>query len=237
MNLRSFVVTVFIIIVSTSQISTADVSANDIRQQVTRYMLTHMERVKREYSDASRYEYHIQSLDSRLKMSDCAAPLDMNIKSSQSIGRVSVQVSCKEGKTWSIYVPIEVSVYSQIVTTTTPLNRGTLIQASDLTLQERPINRIYGAYFNRIEDVIGYQTKRNLQADHPISSGHIEEPLMVKRGDAVVVEVNVGTLKVKSPGVALKDGRRGEQIRVRNNQSKRVVDAQITAPGRVEVMM
>ncbi|NEP50997.1 MAG: flagellar basal body P-ring formation protein FlgA, partial [Moorea sp. SIO3C2] len=53
---------------------------------------------------------------------------------------------------------------------------------------------------------------------------YLEQPLLIKRGDSVVVTARTGTLTVKMPGTALMDGHRGEQISVRNKQSNRVVD-------------
>jgi len=52
-----------------------------------------------------------------------------------------------------------------------------------------------------------------------------------------VISAGNSTIQVKMPGEALSAGSVGEQIRVRNLNSKRVVKARVTGPGQVEVAM
>ncbi len=63
------------------------------------------------------------------------------------------------------------------------------------------------------------------------------QPILIKRGDAVTITAEGDGLSVKMPGVAMSDGRRGEQIRIKNNNSAKIVDAQVTEPGEVAVPM
>lgn len=45
------------------------------------------------------------------------------------------------------------------------------------------------------------------------------------------------TINVKMPGEALSDGAPGQQIRVRNLRSQRIIKARVIEPGTVEVNM
>lgn len=60
---------------------------------------------------------------------------------------------------------------------------------------------------------------------------------VVHKGDQVVISAGSSTIQVKMPGEALSAGAIGDQIRVRNLNSKRVVKARVTGPGQVEVAM
>jgi flagella basal body P-ring formation protein FlgA len=57
----------------------------------------------------------------------------------------------------------------------------------------------------------------------------------VSKGDQVVISARNSGLNVRMPGEALSNGAPGEQIRVRNLGSHRIIKARISGPGQVEV--
>lgn len=73
--------------------------------------------------------------------------------------------------------------------------------------------------------------------DQILTPAHVEMAEVVRKGDQVVISAGNSTIQVKMPGEALSAGAVGEQIRVRNLNSKRVVKARVTGPGQVEVAM
>ena len=84
---------------------------------------------------------------------------------------------------------------------------------------------------------IGMQLKRNVSADNVLSYTQLENNRIVRRGDKVVISSGNSSVSVKMPGEALEDGTQGEQIRVRNTRSNRVIRARVTGPGQVEAGM
>ncbi|MCY1454933.1 flagella basal body P-ring formation protein FlgA [compost metagenome] len=60
---------------------------------------------------------------------------------------------------------------------------------------------------------------------------------MVSKGDQVVISAMSPAINVRMPGEALSNGAPGEQIRVRNLSSGRVVKARVKGPGQVQVDM
>ena len=73
--------------------------------------------------------------------------------------------------------------------------------------------------------------------DQVITLVHLEQAEVISKGDQVVITARSGTLSVRMPGEALSNGRMAEQIRVKNLNSRRVIKAQVIAPGQVEVAM
>ncbi|MNI79624.1 flagellar basal body P-ring biosynthesis protein FlgA [compost metagenome] len=74
-------------------------------------------------------------------------------------------------------------------------------------------------------------------ADQVITLVNLEQAEVISKGDQVVIIARSGTLSVRMPGEALSNGGMREQIRVKNLNSKRVIKAQVIAPGQVEVAM
>lgn len=208
-----------------------------ILQAATDFLTQHTAELASQYGDTNRVEFTLSPLDPRLSMADCPRPLSTELKSVNTVGRVNIKVSCQHTNRWSLYVPAEIKLYRSVVSVSSPVAKGELLSASRLLLHEMEVSKLSGTYFTRIEDVAGQQAKRPLRPNKPVIASHLEPPVIIKRGDAVLMTANSGGLMVKIPGIALKDGHKGEQISVRNSQSKRVVEARVTAPGQVSVAM
>lgn len=237
MIVRSFLVLFSLIVMLPSSMTIADVSSDDIRTSVDQYLAEHIKRLSANYGNNTRLEYQINTLDPRLSMADCPVDLSVESKSQRNIGRINIRVSCQRQNLWSLYVPVEIDVFRQVVSALRPIAKGTQLQDSNLTLQEIDVSQLHGSYFTHLDDVIGLQAKRLIKADMPLIASYLEQPLLIKRGDAVAITAESDTIRVKISGVALMDGHRGEQISVRNTQSKRVVEARVTAAGQVSITM
>jgi flagella basal body P-ring formation protein FlgA len=220
-----------------SQTATAAMSSSDIKSTVDQFMQQHIARLSSSYGDTVRIEFQIKSLDPRLSLADCGAPLDTELTSQNSIGRVNIKVSCLQQQRWSIYVPVEIDLFRPVVATVLPVARGEQLTAGHLELREMNISNINGSYFVDPAEVIGMQAKRVLSADQAVVAQYIELPVVVKKGESVLMTAQTSGLVVKIPAIALSDGRIGQQISVRNKQSKRVVEARVSAPGQVTVTM
>ncbi|MNR27219.1 flagellar basal body P-ring biosynthesis protein FlgA [compost metagenome] len=104
-------------------------------------------------------------------------------------------------------------------------------------LRERDISVITQGYLTSLDQAIGQRLTRPMVADQVITLVHLEQAEVIRKGDQVVITARSGTLSVKMPGEALSNGGMSEQIRVKNLNSQRVIKAQVTAPGQVEVSM
>ena len=224
-----------LLLISTS--SQADSTVDDIRGAVDRYLSSHSEQLQARHGENVRVEYSIGHLDSRLRMAACSEPLEAEPNGADSLGRVNIKVSCKGASPWSLYVPSQVDLYRQVVMPVMPLARRSQVQEDDVELREVNVATLKGSYFTRIEDVVGLETKRLIKPDRPLVYQHLQAPVMIKKGEQVFMTASSGALSVKIPGIALSDGRQGQQISIRNKQSKRVVEAKVTGPGQVSVAM
>jgi flagella basal body P-ring formation protein FlgA len=237
MIVRSFLLVFNLIITALSPAAFAATDAAQIRNSIEAHMEAYIQELAGQYGPSAQIKYQIAQLDPRLSMADCPQPLTTERKSNNPIGKVNLQVSCRQTALWSLYVPVEINLYRPVVCPISPIARGTEITASQLQLLQLDISKLSGSYFLQVEEVVGMQAKRLLQPDSPIIASHLQPPVLVKKGDAVVMTANSGSLTVKIPGIALKDGRHGEQISIRNTQSKRVVEARVTAPGQADVAL
>lgn len=76
-------------------------------------------------------------------------------------------------------------------------------------------------------ELIGQAAKRSLSALRPIRMSDLIRPQIVSRNDVVDMLHRTGALEVRTVGVALEDGSKGEIIRVRNSSSNKIIQAVI----------
>jgi flagella basal body P-ring formation protein FlgA len=148
-------------------------------------------------------------------------------------GRVSVLTRCTDPQRWSLYVTADVQIETSIVVTRRAIARGEVLKASDLGTEMIPMAQLRQTSVTDIANVVGQAAKRNLAAHRPLSITQIEMPNAVSKGDRVVIEHTSAVVRIQTTGIALSDGHVGEQIRVRNETSERIIRPWVLGKGRV----
>lgn len=183
-------------------------------------------------------DIQVVGIDSRLRLADCGENLTLALQNTRRLpGRNLVKVSCKTPSPWSIYVPANVVWYQTVVSSRTPLQKSQPLSNDDVYLQQIKINRAGSAYYSRKEDVVGKLLKRRIGANQPLTAVLLEEADLVRKGDTVIVSAKSGGIAVRTQGEALTNGAAGDQIRVKNRGSKRIVKAEVIGRGQVKVLM
>ncbi|MNJ73549.1 flagellar basal body P-ring biosynthesis protein FlgA [compost metagenome] len=90
-------------------------------------------------------------------------------------------------------------------------------------------------YLTEPEQALGSKLTRPVSIDQVLTPNHLERAPVVRKGDHVVISAGGAALSVRMPGEALQEGAIGEQVRVRNLSSQRIIKARISGPGQVVV--
>ncbi|AXM98527.1 flagellar basal body P-ring formation chaperone FlgA [Pseudomonas plecoglossicida] len=185
-----------------------------------------------------RYEIQVSPLDPRLRMPLCSQQLDASLESpSQPLGRVTVRARCDGSAPWTLFVPATVRLFRDVVVVTRPLRRDNVIGENDVAMRERDVGTLTQGFLSELDQAVGMKMVRSTVIDQVLTPQHLEQAEVVRKGDHVVITARSGSLSVRMPGEALAKGGQGEQIRVRNLNSQRVVKARVIGPGQVEVAM
>lgn len=120
------------------------------------------------------------------------------------------------------------------VVATRPLERGAVIAAADVTVREVRVMRSQPLAASP-EEAIGRRLGKSLQAGEPLLLNSLSLTPIIQRGDSVIITVRKPGLLIEVRGEALDAGAEGESIRVRNLQSRAVIQAVVVGSGRVEV--
>lgn len=184
-----------------------------------------------------RIEVELPAPDPRQQIPVCAMPLETSLgRHNGQGGRLSVRVDCRDQAPWARHVSVQVKVYRQVVVTTRNLARGELLGASDIALQEVDISQNRGLLLQELSAAQGLELRRNVSSGSALSSDMLNAPLMVRRGDTVMLTAERAGVSIRQQGTALQDGEAGRQIQVRNTRSNRVVQAVVTGHGEASVI-
>lgn len=112
-----------------------------------------------------------------------------------------------------------------------PVDRGEVLQASDLTILRRPKAQAGG--LADINAAIGLAARHQLRPGQLIYAADLMKPQIVQRNDTVTLTYEAPGLMLTLRGQAQDAGALGDTIGVLNPQTKRVVQGVVSGPGRV----
>ena len=119
------------------------------------------------------------------------------------------------------------------VTVDQPVERGEVLQASDLTVLRQPKAQAGGLV--AMSAAIGQAARQALRPGQPIHAADLMKPDVIQRDDTVTLVYRVPGLTLTLRGRAQSAGAVGDTISVLNDQTKRVVQGVVSGPGEVAV--
>ena len=118
------------------------------------------------------------------------------------------------------------------------LQRDALLDASDVKVVQMPANQLGGRVFARAPDIAHSELLRDIAAGMPIRPTDVRPIWLVKKGQIVTLSINVDSRFVVNAQLeALQDGKMGEQIRLKNLESGRIVNGVVQGPNSVSASL
>ena len=190
-----------------------------------------------EYSSKGRIQISVGNLDQRLRLHRCPQAPGMSTRDNTGTGgNISVQVQCKAAPGWSVHIPAQVSIYRELPVTIRDMSRGEQISPADIHWETINISELRQTYHTDAEALIGQEVKRNIGQGLPFLTSSLDAPTLIKRGDVVELQSQAGSIMVSTSGTAMSDGRLGQKIRIKNNQSDRIISGTVVASGKVTIL-
>jgi flagella basal body P-ring formation protein FlgA len=125
-------------------------------------------------------------------------------------------------------VAAEVTRPQSVVVAVRPIERGGVVTAAHVEVQERddlPPAVGRRVPIESVEGLLGMEAARVIQAGQVIFSDDVQAPLLVKRGEEVTVYARGGGIQVRTLARARQDGARGELVPVESLETRERYDA------------
>lgn len=168
----------------------------------------------------------------------CPQPLAVSMPNGDlpDLHRLRFDVRCKSPYGWYVAVIVKPDIYLPVIVASTPLERGQVIDADSIAIKKMNISSTRGDYQTQPDKIIGMAVKRRIRDRQPISLSQLESPLLVERGQRVLMIAGQNGVEARTVGEAMKKGRKGEIIKVKNESSGRVVSAVVADVGVVNMV-
>jgi flagella basal body P-ring formation protein FlgA len=219
-------------------ISMSPVNAEQVLQSHESIYETVMDFIEQNINTLYENEVNIVPIDNLLALSACVEPLEAYTTSDLSKisgGRVAVGIRCNSGNKWSIFVSAVIKFYREVPVLTQPVHRGDIITRQHFTFERKEITRLNEEFATRPEQLENKQATRFLPAGVILSSRTVAEPMLIKRGEKIVISSGQNGFNVRMNGLAMMDGSKGQKIRIKNESSGRVISGVVVESGIVSV--
>lgn len=188
-------------------------------------------------------------LDSRLRLQGCDQPLALDLPFAASAE--TVRVRCAQ-PAWQLFVrvalpdtsprpqpaaasPAEPPEPRQVLVAKVPVQRGQRIDPAQLEVQSVEAAQWRAGMLQDLQQARHAQATRDIAAGVPLKSGDVRPILLVRRGQMVQLQVGSGQgFQIVARVEAQQDGHLGDQIRMINRESGRVLTGQVVGENRVK---
>ncbi|MBP9838679.1 MAG: flagellar basal body P-ring formation protein FlgA [Proteobacteria bacterium] len=116
------------------------------------------------------------------------------------------------------------------------LERGMLISKQDVELVKVNLGSSSGRIAESVEDVVGRSVKSRINPGEVLNKNMIDIPPLVSSGKKVIISYRSGPLRATASGISLEAGIKDEIIKIKNDNSKKVIKARIISESEVEVL-
>ncbi len=132
-------------------------------------------------------------------------------------------------------LPVRIDLYDDVLVAAQSLHKGQIIGDQQVILQKKNISRLNSGYYSQSDSLLELEVKRNIKRGTILTPMSLQPRLLVKSGQRVTLLLNYKGLHIKSSGQALQSARRGEVVKVRNNQSNRIVEGIVSGEAQVRI--
>jgi flagellar basal body P-ring formation protein FlgA len=211
-------------------------SIKSIRDTVTEFLKAS---IYKSHPSASRINenstINVDKLDPRLTLDHCQVPLQAFLPAGTHLyGKTTVGVRCDGHKPWTVYVPANIVTLGKYLVAKRSLRRGQILRLADVEYAEKDTSALPGNHITDTDDIIGMELKHHLSPGRAVTADMLTQPDTIKKGQQVTIYSQSGGLLVSSVGIAMTNGAEGGRVKVKNPNSRRVIEGIVRADGTVE---
>ncbi len=184
--------------------------------------------------DNEQVQVDVSPIDPRIAVPDCPGGFSFNADpNSLTQSYISVRAMCNSSD-WYLFTNAQVSRTRQVVVTVGMISPGTILTSQNLQVADIDVNRLRHTAFENTKQLLGARMKHRVRDGQPIQANML---CFVCKGDRITISAELGSMQVKTAGIAQQDGVLGDAIEVVNVSSKKSIVAEVASTEKVVIRL
>jgi len=129
----------------------------------------------------------------------------------------------------------KIDEWREIPVASRPITRGSILQPEDIQRARFNVSELPKDVAFNEKNIFGLKVSQNIAYGEVFRKNKLDIPPVIEMGAMVTMVYSVGKLKATASGVALESGAVGDDIKIRNDSSKKVILGRVLEPGLVGV--
>nr|WP_321241451.1 flagellar basal body P-ring formation chaperone FlgA [uncultured Tolumonas sp.] len=150
-------------------------------------------------------------------------------------GRHNYRVECPDQTGWMLRARVTVSVRLPVWVAARNISRQKTLSDADLQLQTTQLELLTHGFSVQGESLVNYRAVRPIAVGQVLDKNNLRPPLLVRKGEQVVIRAGQDGFAASMSGIALQDGVLGQMINVRNSSSQKEIQAEVSQRAEVSV--
>lgn len=122
----------------------------------------------------------------------------------------------------------------QVVIANTNMVAGQVLKAGSLRLERLEQEKISRTHLFELSGLDGFEVTRTIRAGEALRTTDLRPAVLVKRGEMVVLSIGrPSEFEITIKLEAMQDGRMGEQVKLKNAETGRILNGIVTGPGQL----
>ena len=134
-------------------------------------------------------------------------------------------------------VTADIRFFRPVLVASRSVRRGENLTAGMFEVAERDITSLKNGFYADVDELDNLRARRTVAVKNVLTHKHVEKVPVVQKGEQVVLVAQMENLRISTVGIALQDGGVGVRIRVRNQDSGKVIYGEVLDQQTVKVGM
>ncbi len=148
---------------------------------------------------------------------------------------ISLRGELPETETFTLPIKVQVDEWRDVPVAARPLDKGATIANEDLVMARMKNTSLPRDFVKSTDSIVGYVTSSRIGIGEVFQQTKVQVPALVTAGSRVTMIFRSKLFEASASGVALESGGIGQEVKVRNDQSKKVVSGRVNESGIVVV--
>jgi flagella basal body P-ring formation protein FlgA len=169
---------------------------------------------------AGRVEITVGALDPRLQLAPCTRIEPYLLPGTRLWGRTAIGVRCAEGASWTVAMPVTVTIHGRAVIAGEPMTAGASPSAGALRMEVVELTREPGTPVTDTAQLVGKTLIRPVAPGQVLRLEHLKVATTIAAGDPVRIQMVGQGFSIQADGQALAAAGEGQPLRVRTENGR-----------------